>query len=157
MLEIRAILAPTDFSAHAVAALRYAAGLAERLGATLHLLHVLPDVVPTAPDLVAGVPDLMVAPALPPDYYAETEAESRAALGRALDPSWGDVPSLETAVRRGDPVGALAEYATERAIDLIVISTHARSGLGHMLLGSVAERIIREAPCPVLTIRDRTT
>ena len=157
MLEIRSILAPTDFSHHAEAALRYAAGLAERLGATLHLLHVLPDVVPTAPDLVAGAPDLMVAPALPPDYYAETEAESLEALGRVLDPSWGAVPSVETAVLRGDPVGEVVNYATEHGIDLIVISTHGRSGLGHMLLGSVAERIVREAPCPVLTIRDRTT
>lgn len=157
MLEIRSILAPTDFSHHAGAALRYAVGLAERLGATLHLIHVLPDVVPTAPDLVAGVPDLMVAPALPADYYAETEAESLEALGRVLDPSWGDVPSVETAVRRGDPVSALVEYATEQGVDLIVVSTHGRWGIGHMLLGSVAERIIREAPCPVLTIRDRTT
>ncbi len=157
MLEIRAILAPTDFSHHAESALRYAASLAERLGATLHLLHVLPDIVPTAPDLVAGAPDLMVAPALPPDYYRDTEAESREALGRVFDPSWGDVGPVETAVRRGDPVEAVVDYAKERGIDLIVVSTHARWGLGHMLLGSMAERVVREAPCPVLTIRDRST
>jgi universal stress protein A len=157
MLEIRAILAPTDFSHHAASAVRYAVSLAERLGAALHLVHVLPDVVPTAPDLVAGAPDLMVAPALPPDYYRDTEAESLDALGRLLDPSWGSPPSVETAVLRGDPVGEVVSYATEHAIDLIVVSTHARGGLGHMLLGSIAERVIREAPCPVLTIRDRST
>lgn len=157
MLEIRSILAPTDFSHHAESAIRYVVGLAERLGATLHLIHVLPDIVPTAPDLVAGAPDLMVAPALPPDYYRDTEAESLEALGRVLDPSWGAVPSVETAVLRGDPVGEVVDYATEKAIDLIVVSTHARWGLGHMLLGSIAERMVREAPCPVLTIRDRST
>jgi nucleotide-binding universal stress UspA family protein len=157
MLEIRSILAPTDFSEHAAAALRYAAGLAERLGAALHLLHVLPDAVPMAPDLVAGAPDLVIAPALPPEYYRDTEAESLEALGRVLDPSWGLVPSVETAVRRGDSVEEIIAYAAGLRIDLIVIATHGRTGLGHVLLGSVAERIVREAPCPVLTIRDRTT
>lgn len=157
MLEIRSILAPTDFSHHAESALRYAAGLAERLGAALHLLHVLPDVVPMAPDLVAGAPDLVISPALPPDYYRETEAESREALGRVLDPSWGTPRSVEAAVRRGDPVGAVVEYAREVGIDMIVAATHGRTGLGHALLGSIAERLVREAPCPVLTLRDRTT
>jgi nucleotide-binding universal stress UspA family protein len=157
MLEIRAILAPTDFSRHAATALRYAAGLAERLGAALHVIHVLPDVFPTATDLVAGAPDLIAAPALPPDYYTETEAESLEALGRVLEPDWGEPASVVTAVRRGDPVDAVVDYARENAIDLIVAVTHGRSGLGHALLGSVAERIIREAPCPVLTIRDRST
>jgi nucleotide-binding universal stress UspA family protein len=157
MLEIRAILAPTDFSEHAVAALRYAAGLAARLGATLHLLHVLPDVVPMAPDLVAGAPDLVIAPAVIPDDFRAIEAESLDALGRVLDPSWGDVPSVETAVRRGDPVEEVVAHAAERGIDLIVVATHGRTGLGHALLGSVAEQIIRRSPCPVLTIRDRST
>jgi nucleotide-binding universal stress UspA family protein len=156
MLEIRSILAPTDFSEHAAKALRYAAGLAERLGAALHLLHVLPDVVAMAPDLVTGPTDMVIAPALPPEYYRATAAESREALGRVLDPSWGAVPSVETAVRRGDPVEAIKDYAAGQGIDLIVIATHGRTGLGHVLLGSVAEQIIRRAPCPVLTIRDRT-
>jgi nucleotide-binding universal stress UspA family protein len=157
MLEIRSILAPTDFSEHAARALRYAAGLAERLGATLHLIHVLPDVVPMAPDLVGGAPDMVIAPALPPEYYRETEAESREALGRVLDPSWGAVPSVETDVRRGDPVEEINDYAAGHGIDLIVIATHGRTGLRHVLLGSVAEHIVRHAPCPVLTIRDRST
>jgi nucleotide-binding universal stress UspA family protein len=74
-----------------------------------------------------------------------------------LDPAWGEPASVVTAVRRGDPVDAVVAYAKENAIDLIVAVTHGRSGLGHALLGSVAERIVREAPCPVLTIRDRST
>jgi nucleotide-binding universal stress UspA family protein len=149
VLEIRSILAPTDFSRHAEGAVRYACGLAERFGAALHLLHVLPDViVPVGPDpsLIASVP---------PSYYAETEAQSREALGRLIQPGWPRPSAVVAEVRWGDPVEAIVTYAGQTAIDLIAIATHGRTGLSHVLLGSVAERIVREAPCPVLTIRDR--
>ncbi len=149
MIAIRSILAPTDLSRHSLPAMAYACGLAERFGSTLHLMHALPDVV--AP---VG-PEPMLVPNLPPEYYTETEAESKAALEAALDPDWGRPRAIETAVRWGDAVEAILEYACERSIDLIVIATHGRTGLGHFLLGSAAERIVREAPCPVLTIRDQ--
>lgn len=146
MLEIRQILAPTDFSRHSEAALRYACRLAERLGATLHLLHVLPDVVPVGPDP-------MLAPSMPPDYYSETETQSLDALAKAIDPSWGQPQAVQTAVRWGGAVEGIVGYAADQGIDLIVIATHGRTGLSHVLLGSVAERIVREAPCPVLSMR----
>jgi universal stress protein A len=149
LVEIRRVLAPTDFSHHAERAVRYACGLAGRLGAGLHLLHVLPDVV-----LPVG-PDPMLTPSLPPEYYTETERQSKEALSRVLDPSWGNPPAVEVSVRWGEPVEGIVSYAADHAVDLIVIATHGRTGLSHALLGSVAERIIREAPCPVLTIRDR--
>jgi universal stress protein A len=148
MLAIRSILAPTDFSPHAAAAVRYACGMAERLGATLHLLHILPDMVPASPDP-------MLAPALPPEYFSTAEGNASDALGHLLDPSWGRPPSVETAVRWGSAVEGIVDYAADRAIDLVVIATHGRTGLRHVLLGSVAERIVREAPCPVLTVRER--
>lgn len=150
MIEIRAILAPTDFSEHSQSALKYACGLAEKFGAKLHLLHVLAEVV-------AVGPDPMIAPVLPPVYYQENEKESRDALARVLDPAWGTPTGVETSVRWGSPVDVIIDHATNNAIDLIVIATHGRTGLSHVLLGSVAERIVREAPCPVLTIRDRRT
>lgn len=149
MLEIRTILAPTDFSQHAEAALRFACGMAERLGATLHLLHALPEVVTPVG------PEPMLVPNLPPEYYAESESDSLAALRGVLKPEWGRPPAVEHAVRWGDAVDAIVGYARDHAIDLVVIATHGRSGLSHVLLGSVAERIVREAPCPVLTLRDR--
>ncbi len=149
MLQIRKILAPTDFSHHAEAAVMYAAGLAERFEAELHLLHVLSDVV--AP---IG-PEPMLVPAVPPEYYAETEDQSKAALQTILKPEWGQPARVECAVRWGDAIDVIKHYARDHAIDLIVISTHGRTGLSHVLLGSVAERIVREAPCPVLTIRDK--
>jgi universal stress protein A len=149
MLEIRSILAPTDFSPHANAAVRFAVGLAERFGATLHLIHVLNPVM-------SVMPDGMIAPALPADFYRDMEAESHAALERALDPSWGSVSSVTRAVLWGDSMGQIIDYATEHQVNMIVIATHGRTGLSHVLLGSVAERIVREAPCPVLTVRDRS-
>ena len=148
LVEIRRILAPTDFSAHAENAVRYACGLAERLGAELHLLHVLSEIVPTGPDP-------LLTPVLPPDFYRDSEAQSRRALESLLDPSWGRPEAVEVAIRWAGPVEGVVDYAHDTAIDLIVIATHGRTGLSHVLLGSVAERIVREAPCPVLTIRSK--
>ena len=148
MIEIRSILAPTDFSAHSEQAVRYACRLAERLGAELHLLHVLSEILPAGPD-----PLLM--PVMPPEYYKENEDRARETLGRLLDPAWGKPARSSSSVRWGSPVESIVSYADDHQIDLVVIATHGRTGLSHVLLGSVAERIVREAPCPVLTIRDR--
>jgi nucleotide-binding universal stress UspA family protein len=147
MIEIKRILAPTDFSAHAEGALRYACALADRLGADLHVLHVLSEIVPTGPD-----PLLM--PVMPPQFYQDDEERAAKTLETAIDPSWGQPRGLARAVRWGTPAEAIVDYAAEQKADLIVIATHGRTGLSHVLLGSVAERIVREAPCPVLTIRD---
>jgi nucleotide-binding universal stress UspA family protein len=149
VIEIKTILAPTDFSPHAEQAVRYACRLAERLGSGLHLLHVLSDIVPAGPDP-------MLAPVLPPEFYQESENQSLATLEKTLDPSWGCPSTVATAIRWGDPVEEIVSYASANAIELIVIATHGRTGLSHVLLGSVAERIVREAPCPVLTIRERS-
>lgn len=150
MFEIRNILAPTDFSHHAEVAIKYACGLAERLNASLHLLHVLPEVVPLGPEpMLVSVP--------PPEFYVQNEAESRLALQSVLKPEWGTPASVDHVVRWGDPVDAVVAHASEHAIDLVVIATHGRTGLSHVLLGSVAERIVRHAPCPVLTIRERSS
>ncbi len=151
MVEIRTILAPTDFSHHAESALRFACGLAERLGATLHLLHILPEIITPVG------PEPMLVPTLPPEYFTDSENQSREALEKALKPDWGKPPAVEYAVRWGEAVDGIVGYAKEHSIDLIVIATHGRTGLSHVLLGSVAERIVREAPCPVLTIRDKQT
>jgi universal stress protein A len=146
VIEISRILAPTDFSSHSTGALRFACGLAERFAAELHLVHVLSEIVPTGPD-----PLLM--PVMPPDFYQENEDRARETLTNLLDAAWGKPRALVTAVRWGSPVEAIVDYASEKKIEMIVIATHGRTGLSHALLGSVAERIIREAPCPVLTLR----
>jgi nucleotide-binding universal stress UspA family protein len=148
MIEIRSILAPTDFSQHAASGLRYACGLAQKFGSTVHLLHVLPEVV--AP---VG-PEPMLVPTVPAEYYREAEQSAMQALETAIPADCGVPSDVRRSVHWGDPVLAIVNYAREHAIDLVVISTHGRTGLRHVLLGSVAERIVREAPCPVLTVRD---
>ena len=147
MIDIKRVLAPTDFSAHSEKAVRFACSLAEKFGAELHLVNVLSEIIPAGPD-----PLLM--PVMPPQFYQENEDRARETLRSLLQPSWGKPTRLVTAVQWGSPVEAIVEYAGEHQIDLIVIATHGRTGLSHVLLGSVAERIVREANCPVLTIRD---
>jgi universal stress protein A len=149
VIEIKSILAPTDFSAHSEQAVRYACRLAERLDSELHLLHVLSEIVPAGPD-----PLLM--PMMPAQFYKESEDRAQETLDRSLDPSWGKLSKVIKAVRWGSPVESIVSYAVDHRVELVIISTHGRTGLSHVLLGSVAERIVREAPCPVLTIRDRT-
>jgi nucleotide-binding universal stress UspA family protein len=110
------------------------------------------------PEVVAPIaPEPMLLPTLPPEYYTESEATARESLGKLVRPDWGKPGAIDTVVRWGDTVSAIVSYASEKDIGLIVIATHGRSGLGHVLLGSVAERIVREAPCPVLTVRNRET
>ena len=100
-------------------------------------------------------PDPLLMPVMPPEYYQENEDRARETLNRLLDPAWGTPRSVLTGGPMGKP-GRSPSSPTRWtiAIDLIVIATHGRTGLSHVLLGSVAERIVREAPCPVLTIRD---
>jgi universal stress protein A len=148
VIEIKRILAPTDFSAHSITAVRFACQLAERFSSELHLLHVLSEIVPTGPD-----PLLM--PVMPPQFYKDNEDRARETLHSLLKPDWAHPPRLVSAIRWGSAVESIVSYALDQAIDMIVIATHGRTGLSHALLGSVAERIVREAPCPVLTIRDR--
>ncbi|MFI5456391.1 MAG: universal stress protein [Isosphaerales bacterium] len=147
MIEIKSILAPTDFSTHSQWAVRYACRLAERLGSALHLLHVLSEILPAGPD------PLMM-PVMPAQFYKENEDRAHATLDGLLDPTWGKPATLVTAVLWGSPVESIVSYALDQRIDLITIATHGRTGLSHVLLGSVAEKIVREAPCPVLTIRN---
>ncbi len=146
MIEIKSILTATDFSEHSALAVQYASQLAHRLGSELHLLHVLTEIVPAGPD-----PLLM--PVMPTEYYADSEAQARKSLETVLNPAWERPASVFTSVRWGSPVETLVSYATDHKISLIVIATHGRTGLSHAILGSVAEQIMREAPCPVLTIR----
>jgi len=146
MTRISRILVPTDFSATADAALDYAFGLAARFGASLQLLHVLDD-----PFVFEG----MSAEA----YIAETPAlrtamleDARERLRHRAAPREDGVP-IETEVLFGHGARTIAEYAAERGVDLIVMGTHGRTGFAHLMVGSVAERLVRTAPCPVLTVR----
>lgn len=147
MMEIRLqqILVPTDFSEPSRYAKRYALSLAQQYGASIHLLHVIQDVLPVLAD--AETP---MAPAV---YLADVEQTAREYLRAEVPPELADKLRFELVVRRGTPFLEIVRYARQAGVDLIVMATHGRTGLAHMLMGSVAEKVVRKAPCPVLTIR----
>ncbi len=146
--NISRILVPLDFSAYSDTALRYATTLASRLGASLDLLNVVESPVPlgswTGEIYVPNMPELHE------NLVAEAQDRLDACRGTALAES---VPASAT-VRIGHPAATIVEYANEQRSDLIVLGTHGRTGLAHLLMGSVAEKVLRLAPCPVLTVRD---
>jgi universal stress protein A len=145
MIDIRRILVPTDFSEHSRNALRYGVALAEKFGAELHLLHVFQDLAVYQPDAVTVGP-----PVVPP--IEELTAAARAALDKVIRDHHLDKLRVRTEVREGSPVEEIVDYAHENAIDLIVVATHGRGWLAHLLLGSVAEKVVRKAPCPVMAV-----
>lgn len=144
MIALKAVLVPTDFSDCSEAAVRYGRALAEAFGASLHLLHVVQD-----PYKQAWGTEGFAAPVT--DVIAQWESQARTRL-EEIAASCGPVRTT-VATRVGSPFYDIALYASEMNVDLIVLGTHGRGPIGHMLLGSVAERIVRRAPCPVLTVR----
>jgi universal stress protein A len=147
MIEFHRILAPTDFSAPARAALIYAAALAEKFASELIVLHVVQDLAIFLPDAVTVTPV-----ALPP--AEEMTAAVREGITRFIQNSNLAGRTIREEVREGTPHAEIVEFAREAGVDLIVMGTHGRSGLSHMLLGSVTEKVVRTAPCPVLTVRE---
>lgn len=146
MIELKRILVPTDFSAYSEQAMTYACAFAEQFKSELHVLHVLQD-------LVSVVPEPGVAFPPPGDYMGELKASAERALQQMPPAEWSEKHTVVRDTRQGPPFLEIVRYAKENDIDLIVIGTHGRGGLAHVLLGSVAEKVVRKAPCPVLTVR----
>lgn len=146
MVMYKHILCPTDFSAPARKALQYACDLAAQYDAELHLLHVLPDPVAA---LTAYGP---VVSAIPPDWEESMRTQVNQQLADAVDKDWARNRKLRRAVCEGVPFAEIIRYARENDIDLIVMGTHGRTGFNHFLMGSEAEKVVRKASCPVLTI-----
>jgi nucleotide-binding universal stress UspA family protein len=144
-IDIKRILLPTDFSDHSAAATWYAYEMATRFGAELHLLHALEVHLASTPAFGMGL-------ALP-QYVQESRAAAEKALAGGLDPQGSAVRKVVRAVVEGSPKVEIVRYARTQQIDLIVLATHGRTGLAHVLMGSVAENVVRTAPCPVLTVR----
>jgi len=142
---LQRILLPTDFSEHSQAAVRYACELAERFGAELHVLHVLETHATSTPEFGMGL--VLPATAHEPRAAAEKKLEG------VIDAGWAANHALCKSIAEGPPSDAINHYARDHAIDLIVISSHGRSGLAKALVGSVADQVVRKAPCPVLVVR----
>lgn len=134
--QLKKILVPVDFSTCSLKALRYAIPFATQFGAELILLHVIPLFPPAEG----------VLPADPGEDVHERLAALRATAGAAA----GGI----TLVRRGTPHSEILDVAQELDVGLIILSTHGHTGLEHLLLGSVAEKVVRHAGCPVLIVRE---
>jgi universal stress protein A len=144
-MEIRRILAPTDFSELSKQGLKSALELAEAFGAKLLLLYV----VEPPPYPVEGI----VPSHLGATMLDDLERQATNDLAQMLSETQASNMDVARRVVVGIPYRKIVDVAEEEKIDLIVMTTHGRTGLSHLVMGSVAEKIVRTAPCPVLTIR----
>jgi nucleotide-binding universal stress UspA family protein len=138
MMMLKQVLVATDFSPPSAAAMIYGRALARRFGATLHVLHVAENFFlrPTS-----AQPHTLMA------------AKTRTLNETVTDDDRATLHAVATVDVSDSPAEAIAEYARLQNIDLILMGTHGRSGISQFLVGSVAERVVRTAPCPVLTVR----
>jgi nucleotide-binding universal stress UspA family protein len=145
-IELKKILCPVDFSKHSDHALRYAVAFARLHKAELHLLHVMEMPVYT----VSG-------DTIDPGYSVEAVRELETAARKRLENLASRVQSEHDAVSfdlvTGTPFVEIVQTARKTDADIIVMGTHGRTGLAHVLIGSVAEKVVRKAPCPVLTVK----
>jgi universal stress protein A len=141
MPQFKKILCPVDFDQNSLLALGVASELAQERKATLYLLHVV--AMPPGPEVALS--------------FGKMEAMARTKLERLAQGKLGRKIRYEVYVRMGDPRSEILLVAKQQGADLIVMATHGRKGLRHLVLGSVAEAVVREAPCPVLTIRPTGT
>ena len=147
MADLKKILVPTDFSEHSEHAAAYAVELARQYGANqIHCIHV--SDIPA--DLLATSAYYMTGPS--EQFVEQVRDEGRKGLDAFVKKNFKDVP-VKAVFLEGRPFVEIIRYARENEIDLIVISTHGRSGLKHALFGSVAEKVVRKAPCPVLVVK----
>lgn len=130
MIQVRRILYPTDFSSYSNQAYFHAVGLAETYRASLTVVYV---VTPASPEAGRGR-----------DYWLGQLQHVRPADERI---------AVHHVLLEGDPAGEISRYAADAGIDVIVIGTHGRTGVDRLVMGSVAEKVMREAPCSVLVVK----
>jgi nucleotide-binding universal stress UspA family protein len=140
------VLVPIDFSEPGQKALQEGAGLAARFNAELHLLHVVEDSSPATSEIALASPVFR-------SYIQELTSAGERQVDELKIPGSPASRTVRKKVVVGAPISRITAYATEEQIDLIVMGTHGRTGASHWLLGSVAERVVRSAPCPVMVCR----
>jgi len=140
-------LVPVDFSEDANQAVKYASDLASKLGARVTLLHVI-QLLPL------GSGDMSMT--VPYSYIQDLEANTTSRMQAYLERVTAAGLEGEIAVVHGVPFQEILETAKTQQVDLIIMGTHGHTGLQHVLLGSVAEKVVRLAPCPVLVVRQHT-
>src|SRR5215204_1265561 len=143
---IKRILVPTDFSIYSDTAIHYAGELAARLGARLELIHVVED------PFLSGAWAAEAFAASSEGLLAEVVEDAKIRLASTAATLAARGIGAEVTVITGPPSATIAEHARDGRFDLIVMGTHGRTGLSHAVIGSVAERVQRTAPCAVLTV-----
>lgn len=146
-MTIKRIIVPVDFSSHSLNALAYARDIARRVGAELLLLHVV------EPAYLADASDVYVSGPHGAVLLKEQWRLAKAQLTRLGGELTKDGYRVRSMVKWGAPAQVIVETAVRSRAHLIVMGTYGRTGLTHMLVGSVAERVVRTATCPVLTVR----
>jgi len=135
------ILCPIDFNPNAEVAFRTALQIASESGGTIILLHVVP-----IPISAVGQPIVL-------EPFSGAERDAHVRLEHLIKKENAAADNIEIIVVSGEPAIEILRVAQTNAASAIVMATHGRTGLGHLILGSVAERVVREAPCPVITVR----
>jgi nucleotide-binding universal stress UspA family protein len=144
-MEIKKILFATDFSEGSSHALPYAVDMAGHYGAKLCLIHVIFDVAKTAGWYV---PHVSI-----DEIYQDMEKSAGAELEKSFVEEMRGLKDVERVVMKGIPHEEITKFAMDNKIDLIVLGTHGRRGIDRVLFGSTAEQVVRNAPCPVLSVR----
>jgi nucleotide-binding universal stress UspA family protein len=146
MIALKNVLVATDFGEPAEAAVMYGRALARAFGATLHVLHVVQDVYHASYGSEFYIPE-------DPDVQHEVNEAVRKQLDTVVREATEDGMTIRSALRMSNaPAPTIVQFAKDQNIDLIVMGTRGRKGVAHLLLGSVAEHVVRTAPCPVLTV-----
>ena len=146
---IERILVPTDFSESALNALNYAVDLNRILKARLYLLHVLQDFTEFS--------EYNLSPSILPQLYVEVEENAAKRLENILADIVPSEITCGTYILHGVPFYEIIQFAKNENVDLIVIGSHGRTGLKHVLFGHTAEKVVKKSPCPVLTVRHPET
>ena len=144
-MEIKSILFPTDFSEGSAEALKYAVEFANRYGAKLYVLHVIYDVAKASGWYVPHVSMDAI--------YKDIQEGARKELDNFAVNELGGLKNIERIVLTGVPYQEIMNCAVKNKIDMIIIGTHGRTGIDRILFGSTAAQVVRNAPCPVLTVR----
>jgi nucleotide-binding universal stress UspA family protein len=146
-MQLKQILIPIDFSDYSDQALRWGVSLAQKYGAQLLLLHVIPEVLEEVSARESAGEQRVI------DLTAKVEAQLHELARQGLKEGL----AVHVRVADGEPADAILRMAHEQRVDLIVMGTHGRTGLSHLLLGSTAEAVVRAASCPVFTVRASAT
>jgi len=144
--DIKKVLVPIDFSDYSKSSLRYAVNFAKQFNAEIFLVYVVEPVI--------YPPDFSMGQIAIPSVNAEWDERAREELKNLAKTEIPEGVKVKTILKNGKPFLEIIDTASEENIDLIIIATHGHSGVEHILFGSTAEKVVRKAPCPVLTLRE---